>query len=113
MIVRHRMQYFPEGGGAICPVITPTEPDGMAYAAGMPDGESGTCVGTPAGGGGVNGTLGGAGMGTRSGAGGAESTCGSVKPHFAQNSIPSGEISPQWRQTGTAGARLILYITVR
>jgi hypothetical protein len=107
MIVRHRMQYFPEGGGGIGG-IAPAGAVGIAYAPGAPPGgaeEAGTYVapvgdpdGTRAGGGG-GGTL--------------PSTCGSTNPHFVQKSAPSGASSPQWRHTATSGARLMGYITVR
>jgi hypothetical protein len=102
MIVRQRMQYFPEGGGAIGPVGIPPVAPRTTNAAGEPT--------FGLGGGDAPGTSGGIGGGT---GGGAASTWGRVYPHFAQNNAPSMLIVPQWRQTVTRGAILMPYITVR
>jgi hypothetical protein len=98
------MQYFPDGGGGIGVIETPVIAEGTAYAAG------GLVVAAEGG----DGNTGiGAGIEVGAGAIRVPSTWGRVKPHLGQKRAPSAPISPQWRHTGTMGARLMPYITVR
>ncbi len=82
MIVRHRTQYFPDGGGAIAPVGIPAALAATAYAAGVPTATRIDAGATP-------GYVGG---GIGSGGGGDESTWGRVNPHLAQKSAPEGAL---------------------
>lgn len=100
MIVRHRMQYFPEGGGAIGPVKPLASiPGATGYAA-----DAGEVTRTI--GGAVPGATTLTGGAARASGGAAASTCGSVKPHFEQKRAPSSPNVPQWRQTGTFGGKV-------
>jgi len=103
MIVRHRTQNFPDGGGAIGPAAPGAAGTTYAPETGAADARRSPPTPPPGGGGGSGADV----------VPAFASTWGRVYPHLAQNNAPSGPISPQCRQTVTAGARLMPYITVK